>query len=421
MRGRSLCFIILFLCVAQHTFAQRKKKVRQERSPLQELSYTDKNYLPSIKTVEFYKEQEQSLPLLYLGSNESLSLAFDDLRGDHRTLYFSFEHCDADWKKSKLSVLEYASGYGEDRIRDFSLSRNTLQPFTHYQVQFPTENTRPLLAGNYLLKVYEDGDQDRLLLTRRFYVVQEQVAINAALGATMDVKTRNRNQRLEVSINTQNLSISNPNRDLKVLVMQNERPDVQLWADKPTSIRDNELGYAHPTLFNFEGGQEFLLVDLRSFRLESSMMKRLETDSIHRVALWEDRYLDPVVYQQDIDENGRFYIRNLDQQDQSPTLADYAEVTFSLKAPFQEQAIYLLGKFNNFDKTEENKMHYDPMSQSWTISKRLKQGVYDYTYATPPSPSFYETQNHYQILVYYRNPRLNRDEIIGFYDLKIAL
>lgn len=423
MRKKGLFILLCIFFLISDAFPQRKKKINQERSPIQELSYTDKNYLSSIQTVEFYNlEKEQSLPLLYLNSDDQLFLAFDDLRSDHRTLYFSFEHCDVNWKKSNLSTLEYSSGYGEDRIRDFSLSRNTLQPFTHYEVQFPSENTKPLIAGNYLLKVYEGGDKERLLLTRRFYVVDDRVSINAIIGPAMDVKTRKNNQRIEVTVQTNNLTVNNPHQDIKVMVMQNNRPDVQLWANKPTSIRENILSYSHPTLLNFEAGQEFLLTDLRSFRLESSMMRNLEIDSTIRVNLWDDQYFDNIVYQEDIDENGRFYIRNMDQQDQSPTLADYAKVTFSVKANPEQDDIYLLGLFNNFHKSDENKLSYDRESQTWKIEKLLKQGVYDYLYASDmSSPSFYETKNTYQILIYYRNPRLNRDEIVGFYELSTQL
>lgn len=423
MMKKSLGLLILVSLLFSSASAQRQKKVRQERSPIQETSYTNKNYLSSIQSVQFYNEQvEQSLPLMNVNSNEQLFLAFDDLRGDHRALYFSFEHCDVNWKKSSLSSLEYSSGYGEDRIQNFSLSRNTLQPFTHYEVRFPTENTKPILAGNYLLKVYEDGDKERLLLTRRFYVMDNITSIDAKIGPALDVKTRKSNQRIEAVVHLNNLIINNPNQDIRVLVMQNNRPDIQLWANKPSSIRDNILSYSHPTLFNFEGGQEFLIADLRSFRLESSMVKDIFIDSINHITLWDDFYFDNIIYGEEIDQNGRFYIRNMDQQDQSPTLADYAKVTFTLKTKPELKEVYLLGLFNDFNRTDANKLQFDEVSQTWKIEKFLKQGVYDYLYVSDASSSsFFETKNTYQVFVYYRNPRFNRDEIIGFYELNTTL
>jgi len=419
MRRKTLGIYILVILLANSAFAQRTKKIKQIRSPHQELSYTDKNYIPEIKTVQFYNaEKEQSLPIIHLGTNELLELSFDDLRADIRSFFFTIEHCDVNWNKSNLSVLEYSSGYGEERINNSTSSRNTLQAYTHYQTQFPTRNTTPLISGNYLLKVYEDADQRRLIITRRFYVAEDKSIIEGKLSRPLDVKLRQTHQKINITIDTKDLPINNPSRDIRVLVMQNSRQDVQLWGNNPSNIRDSKFTYNHPNLFNFEGGQEFILVDLRSFRLESSMMKRLTIDSINNVELITDDYLDNLVYKETPDENGRFYIRNLDQQDQSANLTDYAEVLFTLNSSPQEEEIYLLGGFNNFSRTEANKMQYDEELKIWKIKKSLKQGVYDYLYASGSAPSFYETKNTYQVLVYYRNPRLNRDEIIGFYELK---
>ena len=109
----------------------------------------------------------------------------------------------------------------------------------------------------------------------------------------MDVRNRKSHQKVELMVNTTNLIINNPNRDIKVLVMQNARQDIQLWEDKPSSIRGNELIYNHINQFNFQSGQEFLYADIRSFRLKSSRIKSLEADSSTRIELIAESYLDP--------------------------------------------------------------------------------------------------------------------------------
>lgn len=424
MRNKGvLIAVFLVLTMISATFAQRKKKVKQIRTPQQELSYSDKNYLSEIKTVEFYNiDKEQSLPLIRLNTGESFFLSFDDLRADNRNFYYSIEHCDVDWKKSNLSQLEYSSGFGEERITESANSRNTLQAYTHYQTQFPTENTRPLLSGNYLLKVYEDGDKSRLILSRRFYVLDEQTAIQARVVQSLEVKNRKSDQKIDVIVNTQRLDINNPTRDIKVMVMQNNRQDCQIWSNNPNGIRDNELTYNQVNHFNFKSGQEFLYTDLRSFRLQSSMMESLKIDSSVYINLRPDSYLDNMTYSETIDENGRFYIRNMDEQGNIEILNDYAEVTFRLnwKVP-KESEIYLLGAFNNFIHDEENKMIYDEVNEIWEINKLLKQGLYDYLYSSKSAPNFYQTKNSYQVIIYHRNPRLNRDEIVGFYELNSSL
>src|SRR5690606_5795770 len=162
--------IPLLLSVVLGAMAQNQKKQRnkRERTPQQELVYDNTNYLPAIKSVQFHPVgQENALPVIELHSDDQLMLAFDDLRGDVRNYYFSMEHCDADWKPSRLSPLEYAEGFNEERIMEYAPSVNTLQPYTHYHVDFPTRNIKPKLAGNYLLKVYEDADKRRLILDRK--------------------------------------------------------------------------------------------------------------------------------------------------------------------------------------------------------------------------------------------------------------
>lgn len=422
MRAIKWLFIPVFLLFCYSAEAQKKRKNKLTPAPKQVLEHADRNYIASIKSVSFFnQEDEQSLPLLYLGVPGQLRLNFDDLRATHRNLYFSIEHCTPQWEKSNLSPLEYVSGYGEEQIREANLSHNTLQPYVHYALSFPTKNTTPLLSGNYLLKVYEDGDAERLLLTRRFYVVEEKVGILSTPARNQTIQERNTHQRLEIELHTQGLSVDNPAQDLSVVILQNSRPDTQRWSKKPSGIRNNSLVFANPKDFNFPAGQEFITLDLRSLRLESFSVKSLTKDSVYRVKLWQDDYLDRQVYQHEKDENGRFYIRNLDFQENPDLFSEYALVEFSLAAAPEAGPIYLIGKATNYEHSEEFKLAYDEDLNTWKTELYLKQGVYDYAYTSPDSPNFFETENQYQIFVYYKNPRLTRSELIGFQQITLPL
>lgn len=422
-KKKILTLIVTILLLPHFSFAQKNKRARQTPSPDQEISYNDKNYLKEIQSVQFYNtEKEQSLPILRLGTNETLYLSFDDLRADVRNYYVSIEHCNSNWEKSNLSLLEYSSGYGEDQIRERFQSQNTLKAYTNYHLKFPTQNTRPLISGNYLLKVYENADPNRLVITRRFYVLDDKVNIAADIGRPMDIKYRNSHQKIDLTVNTHSLLVNNPHQDIKVLAMQNQRPDMQLWSNNPSGIAENELTYKQINSLLFPGGQEFLYTDLRSFQLQSASIKRLASDTTIKIELFPDKYLDNLTYNEATDNNGLFYIRNLDHTGQVEIIADYAEVSFELisKRPY-ESDIYLLGAFNNFHKDSDSRLRYDSESKSWKIKKLLKQGVYDYLYAAESAPNFYETKNTYQIFVYYKNPRLNRDEIVGFLEINSPL
>lgn len=428
MKKLPIIILSLLFCLGASAQKRKKKRATRERTPQQELVYNNVNYLDAIKSVQFYPiDEENALPVIELHSDDQLLIAFDDLRGDVRNYYFSMEHCDADWKPSRLSPLEYAEGFNEERIVDYASSVGTLQSYTHYQVTFPTRNIKPKLAGNYLLKVYEDADKSRLILSRRFYVLAPLMMVSPQLGPTPDVAKRNSNQKINLEVNTGGLTVNNPYQDIRILAMQNQRPDIIEWLTTPQFVNNKELSYNDNRTLDFGGSNEFRYFDLRSLRLASERVADIRLDSAVYVSLVTDGYEDQVAYASTFDENGQFFIRNQDKSD-TDTESDYAWVTFSLT---DEEAIdgdiYVVGAFNNYSRDASNRMTYDMASQTWECTLLLKQGLYDYTYVhVAPSGeadvsfangNHFETNNTYQILVYNRRPGTTWDELVGFAEI----
>lgn len=420
--------VLLFVCLGTMAQKQKKQRNKRERTPQQDLIYDNTNYLPAIKSVLFHPVgQESTLPVIELHTDDQLTLAFDDLRGDVRNYYLSMEHCDADWKPSRLSPLEYAEGFNEERIINYAPSVNTLQPYTHYHVDFPTRNIKPKLAGNYLLKVYEDADKRRLIISRRFYVLAPLMMVSPQLVPSVDVAKRRSNQKINIRVNTGGLTVNNPYQDIRILVMQNQRPDVQQWLTTPHFVNDNELSYNENKTLDFSGGNEFRYFDLRSLRLASERVANIKTDSAVHVDLVADEHYRDAAYASTFDENGNFFIRNQDKADAN-TESDYVWVNFSLvdESP-TDGTVYVVGSFNNYIRGETNKMTYDAAAKAWRCSILLKQGVYDYDYVqVNPSGvvdvsfsggNHFETDNTYQVLVYNRRPGTTWDELAGFAEI----
>ncbi len=417
------CLVFFCLCDVQ---AQKRKKTRQyiEQSPEQTLVYDNKNYLPHIRTVEFYPTgKENQLPIYVLGSSEQLLLSFDDLRGDVRTYFFSIEHCDADWVPSRLNALDYAIGYNEDRIDDYKVSQGTLQPYTHYVCHFPNEYIAPKVAGNYLLKVYEDADKSRLIITRKFYVVRPLIQVESAISPSLQANKRLTNQKLNINLRTSALTINNPHRDIQLHVFQNQRYDNKMVLTQPMFIGNHEIKYNGNETLDFFGNNEFRYTDLRSTKSASGQVRELKLDTAVNVILFTDDDHGTSTYANTYDENGKFFIRNLDYSDVE-TQSDYAHVRFSLQTNQQVQGkIYVVGGFNNFERTPENQLVYRKDSGLWEVTLMLKQGLYDYEYVleTPDgqvvtdafSDTFYATGNDYLILVYHRRIGTYWDEILG--------
>lgn len=425
-----LLSLLILLNIALLSFAQKKKKERSsfERSPKQEMLYDNHAYLAAIRSVQLYPvDNENRLPVYTIGSDATLLLTFDDLRADVRNYYFGIEHCNQDWTPSRATVLDYVDGFNEDRLEDFTSSKGTFQAYTRYSLTFPSANLKPKLAGNYILKVYEDGDKERLVLTRRFYVLQDLVSIAAQIKPSLNVANRPHNQKLDVELRTA-LTIANPERDLAVYVLQNQRSDHYLQIQKPNFSGANVFTYNNSATLDFDGRDEFRFVDLRSFRVASEGIRTLNTlDSSIVVKLHTDEDHSESNYASTFDENGRFYFRNSDFSNEDID-GDYATVHFSLKtAKTVNGNIYIVGGFNNYTRNEDNRLYYDQEQNLWTAALKLKQGLYDYTYVLEDpvkktvtdafSGSHFETGNDYQILIYNRRIGTYWDELVGYIEL----
>ena len=408
--------------------AQQRTKAgkEQDRSPKQELMYEDKNYLASIRSVQLHPlGDEGAFPIIELNTDDQLLLNFDDLRGDFRNFYFSIEYCNVDWQPSRLSPLEYAIGFNEDRIDNISPSQSTMQVYTHYSLSFPTEYVKPKIAGNYLLKIYEDADKQRLILTRKFYVYRNLILSDAKMHPSPTVANRTSHQKLNLIIKSSAISLDNPQRDVKIIAFQNGRNDYQLYSNTPLSIGPNSLRYDDAKTFDFKGHKEFRYVDLRSFRLASNQIHSITQDSLTSIILHTDVDQSTQPYASTNDEDGKFFILNMDFEDEPQNTADYANVTFTLKTNQQLKGkIYLVGAFNNFVASQDYELKWEGRTSLWQLTTKLKQGLYDYDYIFVDenenvitdqfSNSHFETGNTYQLLIYHRRVGTYWDELAGF-------
>lgn len=97
-----------------------------------------------------------------------------------------------------------------------------------------------------------------------------------------------------------------------------------------------------------------------------------------------------------------------------------------MKAPnyFGKDAVYINGMFNNYALTDEFKMDYNEKEGVYTKALLIKQGFTNYQYVLANNRkqvnqkdaidgNFYETENDYYVLAYYRGATDRYDRVIG--------
>jgi len=394
--------------------------------------YDNNIYQTNIKTVQCYNaKKEQSMPVILLKSAEQLKFSFDDLSGGSKNYWYTVEHCTSDWKSSRLSALDYLDGLTDDRIVNYDYSSNTLQKYTHYTVTLPNDQIKIKISGNYLLKVYLDGNLQKPMISQRFYVVDNQVNVGAEVAPSAQVSDRSFNQKINFTI-FHTTPIQNPYSDIKAVVMQNGIPQTAVTNTKPAFIKPGALIYNELTSNDFRAGAEFRKFDTRSLRYKGDHVQDIYSDTTINVILFQDINESNNKYASLFDENGAFFIRNQDQRD-ADTESDYAHVLFTLNAaaPGANGDVYVVGRFNNYRLTDESKLSYEPSRKRFYGNLLLKQGLYDYKYIwkdnlsgkmndTQFEGSFFETENAYQVFVYFRKPGSRWDELIGYSSINTA-
>ena len=380
-------------------------------------------YDPQIKSLETMVNADWLSPtVMRLHGGDILHIGFDELSHDYHRYIYRLEHCEADWTTSdELFESDWLEGFNNNVIEDFDRSINTTVDYTHYRLSIPNDKCRLKMSGNYRLHVIEE-DLDEEVLTVEFMISEEAMTLSMAITTNTDIDTNLSHQQVSFGLKYGNLLVTDPQEQLQTVVMQNCREDNSRWNVRPTAVIQNGLEWTHCQDLIFDGGNEY-----RKFEVLAPSHPTMGIDRIY----WDGRSYQafPFVdeprpnYLYDEDANGSFLLRNSDNRE-SETTSDYVWVNYRLKTPYRPDGdIVIDGRWTSEDP-ETYIMTYDETSGLYTASILQKLGYYSYQYLldSRPLPSegnFYQTENGYQILVYYKGTGERTWRLVAFSQLTI--
>ncbi|WP_055445102.1 DUF5103 domain-containing protein [Lacinutrix himadriensis] len=375
-----------------------------------------------IKTITFKgNTAESQLPVLKLG--EYLQLEFDALNGNEEDFYYVIEHYNYDWTPSVLSKIEYLDGFDNQRIRTYENSFNTLQIFSNYQLTIPNEQTRKIkVSGNYMLKIYDDYDE--LAFSRKFMVYESDANVGVSIKRSRDVRDIQSKQTVDISISSNTLQFNNPKQTIKTVIVQNNNLNTAISGVEPMYTLGNELIYKYDKETSFWAGNEYFWFENKDVRAANTGIQFIDLKDLYQNYLYTNlaRTNKPYTYNPDI--NGNYLVTAVDASNSSIE-ADYVWMFFSLSIEElpQDKAVHIYGNFNNYTIDESTKMTFNAERGVYKKEMLLKQGFYNYKYVVVDktgnidegaiSGNFWQTENNYKVLVYYRDLGARYDKIIG--------
>lgn len=393
---------------------------------------TDSSWSEKVKTVTLYKNGvELEAPVLLLGSADRLLLRFDVLDAEAGNFRWRIRHCDSQWRVDDLETNEFITGFAEGAVDNYNSSFTTLTAYNNYYQYIPAEYSQLLLSGNYIVEVVPQDEPDSIVLTKRFWVTENSLKVEAAASAPYDGGNIKRLRQVEVTVDNDadyqgDLLQPTLNPEyLHVVVRQNGRMDTEREL-KIGGYSRGALCYWQHEENIFEGGNTFRYFDISNIRTAMYNVQQIEEIGREWYAILrplEIRADKP--FMTDVTLNGGMKVNVWDRTNKQ-TEADYVYVTFVLpcKQPYMSGSVHVVGALTDWRLDDHSRMEYDPSLRAYTLQLQLKQGYYAYQLIYLPlgekrgktsvlEGDHFEMQNDYTVWVYYRPPGERYDRLVG--------
>lgn len=392
--------------------------------------YVPAAYISEIKSLQTTVDGKfDTLPVIALGSEQTLNIGFDYLSNEEQFLSYRIVHCDAGWQADDLSELDYLEGFLPQKMDDGRASFNTFCSYYHYSLTLPNDEVQPTVSGNYKVLFYYEGMEEELPIAEAPFSVSENIAfVKGEVSGNTDVDFQAIHQQLSLDLSWSNAQLPylNPVSDLKVMVSQNHQSESVRQLKSPLRFEANHAYYEHDRQLIFEGGNHWrrfeyinerytgLRVDRLRYEVPLGKLGELAQQKLYHAYLFTDNYRGEGGYFYDQDQHGR-YLLNSKNVDDATVEGDYFVAVFTLKAParFANQHLAIEGDLAN-GPSDDYVMEYDAQNGMFYKELLLKQGHYNYRYSvTEVEGNHFETPNEYEVYVYYRPFDGRYDRLLG--------
>lgn len=378
-----------------------------------------------IKSLKVYTSNDgNSIPVLN-SPKDFLFLDFDVQSQFPPNFNVIFKFCDRNWNPTD-NIFLLNQGHNTAYNLDYFSLPNTVEDASyHFNNRFPDKEgyvSFPF-SGKWKFYIVDSQDPSKIFGEGNFFVVSADQLIKVELKKeTLDDKIYYPPQ---LGIVNWIVTEANLKQDYfpffvdEIEVVQNHLLNNSIRVSRNSTDQNRVFEWDGGSKLNFiakdvKPGNEYRQVNLNDINIYNSKNVKAKFDGMEY-----SRFL----IQGKNDLNGSFTLKS-----PKDIYSTYMDVSFQIKPPAEVNGdIYLVGAFNDWELSENNKMNFD--GDHYELSIQLKRGIYDYQYVVvngdyknPDNQDWYllegndwSTTNEYNIFLWYRDQEYGGyDRIIGY-------
>lgn len=370
---------------------------------------------PNFKSLQVIVNNDwTALPVMTLNSDDVVDISFDELSHNYHRLICHIEPCNPDWTPCEgLFESDWLEGFNDRPIEDYQNSLNTTVLYTHYKLRLPNEDTRLKMSGNYRLHIIDEDDGGNEVITVELRVLEPLTDTALGITTNTDIDLNMSHQQATMTVNYGSLRVTNPEQQIQTIVMQNGREDNMKVNIRPDYVTPTGLRWEHNRNLIFDAGNEYHKYEILDPTHTTMGLASVSWDEQeHRFHATPYPVEQRRNYIYDVDADGAFIVRNSDNMEVDYT-SDYVWVHYTLHPLRHYDNCHIgIDGWWTCEPQENYYMEWDEQNNVYRATILQKLGYYNYrlfiadydgtTHPLPEEGSFYQTENRYQLLVYYR-------------------